>query len=176
MITKQRLLSYFKGGRLMVAEHEGGLYVTDSYLIFGFDSKKSVMAELLADYNLKAEPMVCEVGPTIRLREGQTPPDMAKFLTPPTKKTHKPATPQTIGGFSVLLRHQSCLGEVWETAGGLRLMIDQAKRQVIDDLVPRGKWMAESDIKPMVKVDDADKVLALVMPVRTLFDTAAKAA
>jgi hypothetical protein len=174
-ITKTKLLSYFRPGRLIVGEHEGKLYVSDSYLMFGFDAKKSLLADLLADYNLKPEPMVCEVGSTIRLCEGQPPPNLGMYLVPPDK-TYQLATSQTIGGFPVLLQHTAGLSEVWETKKGLRLSVAQEKRGLIDELVPRGKWMARDDVKPMVKVGDDNQVLAVVMPVRTMFDTAAKAA
>ena len=63
-------------GRLMICEVRGGLWWTDSYVAARADQ---AVERLLADYNLKPEPMVCSVGRTI-VRTDNAAPKLADLL------------------------------------------------------------------------------------------------
>lgn len=103
-------------GRLMICKVKGGLWWTDGYVAARVDQ---AVERLLADYNLKPEPMVCAVGRTI-VRNDNTAPDIAKLLEKYTpKRGMVEVRPLEFGGHTLTIKADrgDAVVELWSTDG-----------------------------------------------------------
>jgi len=114
--TLARYLKSHGRGRLMLAEVKGRMWWTDSYIALRVDE---AMERLLADYNLKPEPMYCNVGRTI-VRNDNTPVDLEEFLGKWTaKRGMVEVKPLELGGSTLMVPAErgGALMELWSTDG-----------------------------------------------------------
>lgn len=158
------LLRYFRGkGHLMLAEHDGSLWVTEKYMAARLEgSALDRMADLLALYNLTVEPMVCEVGSTI-IRNDATPPDVGKVIPAPAHQAKR----FLIGTSPVLVDSPMDGGglQLWE-ANGRRVCLQPSIMSMVDRLAIEGEWFVSAkEHAPLVKIHN-DRPVAAVMPVR----------
>ena len=167
-MKRQQVHAYFReSGKLILAEHDGALWVTDSYLLFRLTDGNPV-AGLLDFWNLPVEPGVYYVESNIRRAVAQTPPNVEPLLR------SKDATP--------VARHLTCgaptfvcssdgkhLSAVFEHSGtGDLIAVSQRKLDVVEALAPEGEWHGAGGLKPMVRKSDS-KPVALLMPIRSVF-------
>lgn len=165
------LMRYFrasgKPGRMMFAEHDGALWVTDSYMAARLSgSAPDAFSALLSLYNLTLEPMVCHVAQTI-IRTDQDPPPIERLLK---EKTTQKLDRFLLGNAPVLVPvsgGRSDLSEVW-VAGTKRVCLDPSARGMADRLSGEGDWFVTTkDNAPLVKMAGKTPV-GLAMPVRNL--------
>lgn len=163
------------GWNLHLAEHQGAIWVTNSYWLFKIADEKHLMARLLAEFNLPLEPMVIDVtGRTLR-RTDQKAADVGKLIPAERPKDSVTLTPHSVRGVPVLVRRDGQMCEVWEGSDGRLVTIDTAKVGLLDSLVGQAEtwWQGERDTMPAVRCH-AGGVQSLVMPVRTIWDEVAR--
>lgn len=157
--------NYFKksGPRLFLNEHQGKLWASDHYMMVPVDADGPIAA-MLADFNLPAEPMSCEVGRTVKRTDAQ-PPDLGRILSETTWTQR--LTLLTYGQYEVKLEQNGVTYEPWRSSTGEMVVFDPTKRRFVES-VTEGAWFAgTTETKPAVRVDDNGQVTALLMPIRT---------
>lgn len=171
-----------RGGRFILAEHDGDLWWSNAYQACRLTNDPlDAVADLLALYNLKPEPMVCDAGQTL-VRNARDTPDVGVLVEKMTKEKLRLATRHRIGSSPVLVQTTKGEGlEVWSFGSDDDLVfLNPAYRALTDLLVPaEGLWFGVNGTKPMVKRDGKKgRVLAMQMPVRhePLFHEARSAA
>lgn len=171
IITAQRqartLHAYLKrngfGSRLVLAHLDGQLWWSDAYLMLPVDV--GVVA-LLDDYNLKAEPMVCEVGRTIK-KVGSDPADFQRLVATSTValKNMVEITPVMLGGHTLLVDNGQLVSELWSADGG-RTVTHRFVRSKLDVVGRDGDWRCVPDElgqRPAVRYEEG-KLTGLLMP------------
>lgn len=179
-ITTARLHSYFRSvNRLFIsADKSGALWVTDSYLLVRVPDEKHPVALLLAEFNLPLEPMVCDVGRTVRRRADTPPPDITKLLPP--KGWDVKVTPLLVDGVEVFTFSEKGQPAVlMERVDGKRVTLSERKRRLVVDLTsPDGEWAMQTgrDLRSPVayRVDGA--TAGLLMPITNLLTQVQEAA
>lgn len=170
--TQSSLHKYLKeSGRLFIAEVNGEMWFTDSYLAAPVPLSLHL---LMADYNLKVEPMNCDVAATIRRRDGDVPPVELAKLVPEFTKALREVKPLTLGSHPVLtegvgsqvVEHWSLDGKTASHAFDhrklqiLALVSAEPMRLLVDPEKGQGS--------PVLVVNGDDETLGLIMPVRSL--------
>lgn len=150
--------------RVMLAEHDGSLWATNSYWMVRLDGEQGVFGKLLAEYNLPYEPMVCEVGRTL-MRTGQDPPNVGA-LVPDSLNGYGAVERFTIGGAPLSTEKKDTEAELWVRSDDSRLVtLDRRWREFVTTYSAGSAWSHGGDTRrPLVYHDDG-KVCALVMPV-----------
>lgn len=164
-LTTTQVQAYFKRHRLIIAEHDGQLWASDAYLLIPFDDR-SVIAALLAEYNLPLEPMVCEVGRVTR-RKNDRVPDIASFI-PDAKavKALKPIKRERLAGQDVFGKQDSALTRVYSNTLELPVILNDAKASMTEAFTVGAEWYGGSDpVKAVARVRDG-KAVGLLMPIR----------
>lgn len=168
-LSAPSLLRYFRRrGRLMLAEHDGDLWVTDSYMAVRLIGTDNAVASLLALYNLPFEAMVCDVDSTVVRREGAQTPDIGRLI--PAIDVLTPATRFHIGNAPALVEGSgsSPLHELW-TAGKTQFCMNPDVVKIVN-LFVGGDWFAyteQTSTRPIAKARDG-AVQAIAMPIRNL--------
>jgi hypothetical protein len=165
-LTTAQAQAYFKrSGRLMLNEHAGQMWVTDSFILVPV-TDKSVIAELLAEFNLPFEPMVCNVSRTVVRRKNDVLPKIETVL-PSAKalKTYTPMIRERIAGMDAGVVTPNGTLEVW-SCGDLPVLFDATRAAMVGRLNPSpGTWCASDPTRPAARIVDR-KVDGMLMPVR----------
>lgn len=167
--------------RLILLEHQDSMWATNSYWMVRLPEADNPFAKLLAEYNLPWEPMVCEIGRTIKRTNGKQPhADVVGGFVPNsvTTETHTPVRRHLLAGADVFVSSTTGptdTAEVWERDDSLLVVVNRRFRALMDDLT-RGEWHHKKDapFSPLVKVDDGT-VKALLMPIRHVIEDGAVA-
>jgi hypothetical protein len=168
--STNEILRHYKGGRFIIGEHDDDLWLTDSYTLVRL--RKPILGQvksLLRDYNLDLEPLVANVGSTIRKSDGSNPPAIGSLLG--TRDT-LPLKQHDIGGLPVYVKveRDNDLCEVWTTGSGF-VVTNPRHTDWIRRIHPGGEWFADKSnpaIGPITHLDSEGVVTALAMPIRTV--------
>lgn len=148
--------------RLMLAEHAGDLWVTNSYWLMRSTPE---WATLLAAYNLPLEPMVCDVGDTLHRLTNVDPPKIAAIIDGlATART--PIEPFAINGMPILIGSTSGPSDVYKAHAGL-IALNGKYLALIDKLHPFGTWTAFDEKAPLAKTEENGRLVALLMPIHS---------
>lgn len=159
--TTARLQAYFKqAGRLILSEIEGELWASDGFLLIPVD-EHSLVAELLAEFNLPFEPMVCDVRRTVVQRKADVIPNLASLL--PDTSALKPLKPELIDGHEVYINGGDAM--VWTTGAHL-ILLDATRVAITERFTPGAQWMASGGLRRLVARVLNDRAVGLLMPVR----------
>ena len=148
---------------------DGALWATDKlWMVKVLPAQEKLLNALLADYNLPLEPMVCEVGRTLRRIEAK-PPELAPILKGIPKKA--PALIRhSVGGFPIFIRTDGTRwAGVW-TADDHAVTLDAEKVTFVEDLAGPGEWFSGGNSLSPCSLRQGRDVVALLMPIRGLTD------
>lgn len=165
--TTTQIQTYFKGDRsLILTEHDGQLWVTDRFLLLPVD-EKSLVAKLLAEFNLPLEPMVCDVGRTVYRRVNDVIPSVGSVF-PEHVDALTPLKRETICGYDniALTPPVSDPFTVWVNADDRRVILDARRVVMTELLTPGAEWFAGPDPVKAVARLRGGKVVGLLMPMR----------
>lgn len=169
VLKKPELLRALKGPRLMLNTVEDGrLWASNSYWAVD-TTDKGVFTDLFGDYNLTPEPMVCDVGPTIR-RTVTPPPDIQKLIP------SEPGTliaPWAVDGCRMFSAADSTTekspSQLWRHADGRLLSVSDSYVTFVERFTGPDEFTS-ADGKEGILTGWRDGVpVALLMPIRSLF-------
>lgn len=150
------------GWSCFVAEHDGDMWLANSFWLVRCDAATSHVKDLLAEFNLPLEPMRLAVGRTI-IRSDDDPPPVEHIVNGQWSDV---VTPYLINGRRVRMAKASTNGwlDVW-TAGSEMIHVDPDVIGIPDMLHADGKWHASNGrhggSRRLVKVHEG-RVLAVV--------------
>lgn len=167
-ITPKRLFRYFKAstGPLLIGTYDNHLWATDTYVLIKMAGDfGQALTDLLADYNLAAEPLACSVGQTIRRIE-QDPINLAYLF-----KSRKLVRVRRfeIQGIPMYASLKGISCELWLTSDDYIVPVDTEKVALLEDCTPNGHWKTgDGPLQPLVLSGDSG-VAGLLMPFRSPF-------
>ena len=137
----RRLYAYLKrngrSSRLLLNHVDGELWWSDGFLLLPADV---AMVELLDDFNLTAEPMVCEIGRTVKKVGGEAPDFQGLVaLATVTLKKMVAIAPVMLNGSTLLIDDGTYTKELWSADGG-RTVTHQFDRSRLDVVGRDGEW------------------------------------
>lgn len=155
-----------------IAAHNDRLWATNSFWLVEI-TPVSPLRLLLSEYNLPVEPMVCEVGRTLRRSPGVAPPVISGLFSAPTVT---PIVPFTIGRVPMIQEDtDGTLCEVWQRDSDKRFVVlNKTYRSFVDLMVPGDSWgMGDPPHSVVRRLDEDGVTTALLMPIRTLLSDVA---
>lgn len=165
--TTAQVMAYFKkADRMILAEHDGQMWVTDSYLLIPVD-EKSVVAQLLAEYNLPFEPMVCDVRRTVVRRKNDRVPDVGSVI--PDAKALKSLAAikrETLAGQDAFGMLQGELTRIYSNRLELPVVLNDARATMAEHFTPDAAWMTGPDPLKAVARVRGKAAIGLLMPCR----------
>lgn len=147
---------------LFAADKAGHLWMTNSYWMIRADVFGPAISNLLAEFNLRMEPMCCEVSRRSIIRSESDPPDVDALLVK-FKKGRKPLTRYTIGDEPVFVSEER--RAVFARSDGRREAFDAGLLAFVVRTGFGGAWEQGAPNTPAAYIVDGSHVGSL-MPVR----------